>query len=183
MKPAPQFSGERPLEFLQETFTCRFDKEGLIELISNNPSFFEPTVQISLSNQQPQAWRATWIVGHCIAKNDPRLQPHLATYIDQIRDKEDGYQRELMKIMEKMECDEEHEGKLFDTCLGICEQVHRTPSVRIVAFRLITKTIKKYPELINEIEFLLENEYITDLTPGATHSFQILKEKLMKSIK
>jgi hypothetical protein len=73
---------------------------------------------------------------------------------------------------------EEYEGKLFNLCMNIWEQIDKAPAVRVNAFKFIVKIAKKHRELAKEIAFLAQDHYLESLSPGARHSVS----KLMKDL-
>ncbi len=150
----------------------------MINFLKENPDLFDETIAISLGNLKPQSWRATWLVGHCIKANDKRIKPYINSILKEIKKKEDGHQREFLKIILKMKLNDKQEGTLFDICISIWEDINKSSSVRIFAFTTLSNLIKKYPELITEIEFLTENHYAETLSPGIRKSFDRIKTEL-----
>ena len=163
---------------LENILTDRLSKEEMISFMNKHPFQFEKTINVALTDNQPQAWRAAWLLGHCMNKDDHRIQARIKAIIEAIGTKKDGHQRELLKILEKMNINEDHEGALFDVCMTIWESINKSPSVRIVAFRILAETAKKYPELNKEIEFFTQNHYTETLSPGILHSFVNIKKEL-----
>ena len=162
-------------ESLEHILTKCASKQEMITYLETHPEQFEAVVSIISTNQHPHAWRATWMLGHCMDKNDSRIQGQLDTIIKALPGKKDGHQRELLKVLEKMELGEEQEGALFDVCVTIWETINKSPSVRMTAFKFFVKLAKKYPELKNEIRFLMEEHYVTTLTPGVKRTFEKTK--------
>jgi len=68
-------------------------------------------------------------------------------------------------------------GEFFDTCITIWKSINKSPSVRIVSFRVLIQISSKYPELRNELMLLTEDYYTETLTPGVKASFN----KLLKN--
>ena len=167
-------------EELETILNSRFNKIELITLLNNDTTRFDEAIRISLSDEQPQAWRAAWVLNQCINKNDPRIRKIAKKIISTIKTKEDGHQRELLKLLGNIELTENQEGYLFDICMTIWESVEKSPSVRIVVFRILVKIVKKYPELKNEIEYLTQNHFTESLSPGIKNSFNKLKDKLFE---
>lgn len=166
-------------EKLETILNSRFNKNELITLLNNDSKIFDKAISIALSNEQPQAWRAAWILNHSITKNDSRIKIIAKKIISTIRTKEDGHQRELLKLLENIDLKENQEGYLFDSCMTIWESIEKSPSVRIVAFRILAKIVKKYPELKNEIEHLTQNHFTENLSPGIKNSFIKIKKELL----
>ena len=151
---------------LDNILSTRLDKEFLIQLFQEQAEVHASAIQISLNKEQPQAWRATWILTHCTCKNDIRIQPFISDFIHILPDKKDGHQREILKMLHKMNLDEEQEGKLFDICMSLWENLAKAPAVRYVAFKFIHKTCTKYPELHGELAFISQDHYLETLSPG-----------------
>jgi hypothetical protein len=168
-------------ESLESVLLGRFSKERLVSFMNNNPDQFEAAISIALSTNQPQAWRAAWLLNHCVSDNDDRIIPHIPQFISTLKERADGHQREFMKILEHMVIDDAMEGVLFDECMNLWENIGKTPSVRIVAFRTLVNMAKKYPELKNEIVLLTQDHYTESLSPGIKNSCNRAIKKLMAS--
>ncbi|MFT7114655.1 MAG: hypothetical protein ACI8P7_001442 [Candidatus Azotimanducaceae bacterium] len=141
-------------------------KEDIIAFMETNEDLFPDLVTTAVSTVKQDNWRAAWVLQSMLKKNDPRLSKHIDGIIAFLPSTEDGHQRELLKVLYKQELSEEQESKLFDTCITLWETLKKSPSARITAFKQIEKTIKKYPELVSEISFLLEDHYLETLSPG-----------------
>ena len=133
---------------------------------------------LAIGDEQPFAWRSAWLLWSCMDENDSRVKPNIQKMVKTLETKDDGHQRELLKILLKLELEEEHESILFDHCMNIWEGINKPPAVRVNALKLIIKIAKKHPELSKEITFLTEDHYLEHLSPGAKHSVS----KLMKQL-
>lgn len=147
-------------------------KESLLSFLDDHPELLEYTLQLSILAHQPQSWRAVWLIKLSTTKNDPEVLPYLDQMIRAIEGKGDGHQRELMNVILKMDWNEDQEGMLFDTCLEICGSISKSPSVRIIAFRILSRVIAKYPELWHEIQFIVEEDYLDTLSAGIKNGFK-----------
>ena len=163
---------------MKKKLSGRINKQEFVAYLDNNPDKFNETIKISLENDIRLSWRATWVLFHSIENNDKRIQPYIKDYIEAVKNKKDGHQRELLKLLDKMEIPEDIEGYLFDVCVSIWEQVNKISSVRITALRIIFGIAKKYPELNNEIEFFTHKRFIDTLSPGIKWSFYKMKKNL-----
>jgi hypothetical protein len=145
-------------------------KEEMISFMHAHLEFFEEAIELAISDKQPYSWRAAWLLWSCMEENDQRIQKYIKKIVDSLKNKADGHQRELLKILLQMELKKEYEGILFDHCMDIWEQINKTPSVRINALKFIIKIAKKHPELSQEITFLTQDHYLESLSPGVKHS-------------
>lgn len=146
-------------------------------MMDAHPEYFEEAVNLAISDKQPYAWRAAWLLWSCMEENDPRIRGHIRKIIDVLATKNDDHQRELIKILQQMDLDEEYEGYLFNICMSVWEQIGKKPSVRFNAFKMIVKIAKKYPELSHEIVSLTQEQYLDSLSAAAKKSIlKIMKE-------
>jgi hypothetical protein len=153
-------------------------KDGMIAYMESHPEAYEEAVQLAISDKQPFAWRAAWLLWSCMEMNDQRVQKYIKEIVTSVKSKNDGHQRELLKILLLMDIDKKYEGILFNLCLDVWEEINKTPSVRMTAFKFIIKLVKKHPELSKEITFLLQERYLETLSPGVKKSIS----KMMKGL-
>lgn len=157
----------------------KLDKDFLVQLFQEQAEVHQAAIQIALTDQKPQAWRATWILKHCTKKNDLRILPYVNQFIKTIPNKDDGHQRELLNILDKMKLNDEQEGRLFDICMNLWEDITKSSSVRHISFKYLYKVCKKHPDLKGELEFLCQEHYLDSLSPG----IQKIINKSIKELK
>ncbi len=153
---------ETPLEHILMTF----NKKEMMAWLETHPESFEEAILLAIADKQAYSWRAAWLLWSCMEINDPRLSPFITAIIECLEIKPDGHQRELLKILYRMELSEEQEGFLFDLCMNVWEKIGKAPSVRHNAFRMIVKIASKYPDLSNEIALITQSHYLDTLSPG-----------------
>ena len=166
---------ETPLE---HTLT-HAHKEGMLSFVAENPEAIDELIQLALIDKQPYSWRSAWLLTSVMENNDPRVKAFIPQIIEKIPKAIDGQKRDLMRILTKMQIDEEHEGPLFDICADIWCKVDKIPSVRFNAFRLMLQVTEKYPELVNEVAYLTQDHYMETLSDGVKRS---LRKRLKKAM-
>ena len=161
-----------------ELVLARYQKAEMLEYMASHPEDFEKAVQIAISDEVHACWRAAWIVTNIMEDNDERIRPYIDELVSAIDGKEAGHQRELMKILLRMELSEDQESYLFDHSVTLWESVKLTPSVRYIAFRIMVKVAEHYPELKHEILVLTQPQYINSLSPGIQNSIRKMIREL-----
>ncbi len=153
-------------------------KTDLIFFLKTTPELFNEAIGLAISEKQPFSWRAAWLISNSMEINDSKIKPHYPKIVKCLMGKSSGHQRELLKILEKLDSDEESEGYLFDFCLNLWEQLDKQPSVRFSALKFIIKMAEKYPDLKKELDFITQKQYIESLSKGIKCS----ANKLLSSI-
>lgn len=142
----------------------------MIAYMHAHPVAFEEAIKLAVADKQPYSWRAAWLLWSCMKENDPRVKGHIKNILHAITNKQDGHQRELLKILLQMELKDEQEGFLVDVCVEVWKKINKKPSVRFTAFQFLIKIAKKHPGLVHEINFLTQNQYMDTLSPGVRRS-------------
>jgi hypothetical protein len=169
---------ETPLK--QKLIRCY--KDEMISFLESHPECFNEAIELALTDEQPYSWRAAWLIWSCMGKDDARLQKHLKKIINIIKTKQDGHQRELIKILLMMNLNKVHEGKLFALCLDLWEDVNKDPSVRFTALKMLLKIAKNHKELFKEISILTQDQYLESLSPGVKKSISKLLNEFNRSL-
>jgi hypothetical protein len=145
-------------------------KAEMIAYMDAHPEVYEEAIELAVSDKQPYSRRAAWLLWSCMEENDLRIRGHIKSIMNTIAKKNDDHQRELFKILLKMELDRDYEGFLFNICTSVWEKIHKKPSVRHTAFKVMVKIAKKHADLSQEIVFLTQEQYLDSLSPAARKS-------------
>lgn len=154
-------------------------KADLISYMKSNPRDFAEAIQLAIADKQPYSWRAAWLLWSCMDKNDNRLRSYVKTIIDILPERKDNQQRELLMILQRMELNSDFEGRLFDVCKKIWEQVSKNPSLRYNAFKILVAISKKHPDISQEIKTLTESYYTDSLSDSVKKSILKLTKDLI----
>ena len=155
-------------------------KEEMVAFLKSHPEYFNEALDLAISDDQPFAWRSAFYLGSCMDDNDARVKKYIKPILTRIKSKNDGHQRELLKILYRMKLSDKEEGIVFDTCIRLWEQIGKDPSVRITALKFILKIAKPHPELLNEITPLMQDHYLELLSPGVKQSVNRMIQELDK---
>jgi hypothetical protein len=151
-------------------------KKDCISYIESNQDDFPKLVKLSISDNQPYSWRASWLLSSCMKNNDHRVKKHIQKIIDILLDRQNNQQWSLLRVLQRMELESKHEGQLFDTCTKIWQNINNNPSLRFQAFKIIINISSKYPDFTREIKLLIDNYYTDNLS-------DILKKSIFRLIR
>lgn len=154
---------------LEIALTKQF-KDKAMHYLVEHPEEFDGVIRLALSDRPKICWRAAWMINGNISQNDARITPFIDKILEVLPKKEDGHQRELIKILDRMELSEDQEGLLFDYCVTIWESVRMKPGTRHAAFKMMLKVAANYPELKHEILVLTQPQFVNSLSPGIKNS-------------
>ena len=152
----------------------RVDRKKIIFILDNEEDNigFNFLVAHMQKEVKSSSWRSAWIINNAMKKNDVRIKKPLSKIIKSIIGKQDGHQRELLKVVRKMTLSEKNEGLFFDTCMQVWEDIKKKPATRNYAGLTIIDMAKKYPDIKNELDYLTSTYYIKTLSPGIKRIFE-----------
>ncbi|MDQ8199231.1 hypothetical protein QEH56_13765 [Pelagicoccus enzymogenes] len=163
---------------LEDILVNAYAKEMEVYL-KEHPEDFPEAIDLAVGDRERYSWRAAWMLGNCMEKNDARVRGSLDRLIAAMPDKPDGHWRELMKIVEKMSLNDEQEGRLFEMAMRQWLDTEKQASVRWKAFQFIASTVEKYPEIADEVKLSLSPELIDPLSPGVRRSVSRAAKKIL----
>ena len=169
-------SEKPPLEIV----LSKLFKEDVFKFMQDYPEDFELIVELCATDEKPMCWRAAWVVQNFMQQDDERVKPYVDLILTIISQKEDGHQRELLKILANMNLNDDHQSVLYDECVTIWESVRKKPGTRYFAFQQMVKMVKKYPELLQEIHAVTLPQHINTLSPGVKQGVLKLIAELEK---
>ena len=142
------------------------DSEEVNFFLNSDQSNFKNIVSLAINNEKDYSWRAAWLLTRILNKNDKRLSHFILKIIKSIPGKESGHQRELLKIVSKVKLSKKQEGYLLDICVNIWEDINIKSGTRYYAMLSILNISKRYPDIRNEIDYLIGDHYTKTLSPG-----------------
>lgn len=146
------------------------NKQCIIEHCSRNDYLFLELLNLALDTNDSISWRASSVLSDIMLENDARLISYINRILQLIPQVNHSHQRELLKIVYKIDVSEDLEGHIFDLALSIWRDINKQSSVRYYAFKCILKIADKHPELKNEIHLWSAPYYLDSLSKGIRHS-------------
>lgn len=167
---------QKDFEFYFKSFR---KKAQLIEEFERNNSLFSLALDDALTEESAKAWRALWFINQIVS---PALAEELYKVYDRLiirlENEDPSLQRELLKLLQKLDLAEKWESYLFNQSQKIWEKLSNIPSTRVQALYCMLKIAGIYPELKTEIALYNESSYLEDLSPGIKRQVHRLFQKL-----
>ena len=116
------------------------------------------------------SWIHAWQINHVKKTELIKIQEQVDKIISAIDGKKDGHQRELLKVLLKLNLTDDQLSLLWDICLRIWLDIQKQSSVRISAYKILVNTAKKYKPLSDELIRLTEDKHVSSLSNGIKNS-------------
>lgn len=87
----------------------------------------------------------------------------------------DAIKRNTLRLLPVVPIPEKYEGIVMDICFKYVETLHEAVAIKSFAITILGKFAKKYPEIIPELKYLIE-----DHVPHQTAAFKSRANKILK---
>lgn len=147
-------------------------KQEMVTYLRKHPEKLQFAIELGLSQQQPLAWRAVWVLEEVTEQNDPRIIPYLPRIMAFLPEAEDGHCRSWLMVLHHLKIAEEFQAALFDFCMQLWCNPHKQASLRYHALQTMERLAAPFPELQQEIKASMSNALLNSLSKGILHSLR-----------
>ena len=167
--------------FKQDLNHVGFNMKEKVNAIANNEVTVDEVVKIALSNEQPYARFACWILTHYLDEVDKTA---LNEYVDKAIDflpfpTHSGQTREILRWLTICDVKTDKLGQLLDFCLEVLPNNSLPVAVKIHAMTIIDTIAKLEPEIIPEFAAILQ-DILPYTTVGGDNKIKKLLAKYAK---
>lgn len=150
----------------------------MVAYIGNDTQRFAELMHLFLSGEYRISQRASWVVSHCVEAEPSLIEPYLAQIIHFAQqDVHDAVTRNILRLLQTIRVPEQLEGDLVNFCFQILEDKSRPIAIRTFALTVAYTCSLPYPELLQELRILLE-----DQLPYEAPAFKSRGSKLLKQL-
>lgn len=86
--------------------------------------------------------------------------------------------RNSLRLLQEVDIPQEYEGDIMDICFHFVEAPSEAVAIKAFSLTILGKLAKKYPEIIQEIKLLIE-----DQLPYQTSAFKVRAKRLLMEFK
>jgi hypothetical protein len=149
--------------------------------ILDDQNRFDEMFELSLREEYPLSMRAARIIELSTFKYKRLVLPHLDELINAIENsKIDGVRRSFLKILAELPIvlDDNAQGRLVDMAFSYIGDNKEAIAIRAFSLDLLVKTCRNYPELNNELIYILE-----EMTKASSVGLQTKSRKILALLK
>jgi len=162
---------------LLESFPSRIEVDFLINEIGNSGKKFRSLLDLALTEKDPLAWRAAWILDGVDEKHPGLAAVQIAEIIRKLPGlKSKGTLRSLLRLLCRYEIPEEAQGLLIDLCFGYLVSELYPVAVKVHAMQIIFNHVLLYPELKGELIAVIGDQVNNNSVGFGSRARRLLKQ-------
>jgi hypothetical protein len=166
---------------LQQSLPERYSQtkfQKIIEWINGSHEHFAELMEIFFENNSRKNQYAASIMIHCIDKWDYLLTPYLEKLILNLQNEnlKDAIKRNTVRILEDVKIPENLHGILANICFQYLQNPSEAIAIKVFSMTIIHNLTKDYPELKEELKFILEEQLPYQSAGFRSRAGKILKD-------
>lgn len=152
----------------------------IVAYIGKNTARFAELMDLFLHSDYRTVQRAAWAVNYCGENHPEMITPYFGKMLENLRKENihDAVKRNTVRLWQFVEIPHEYEGEVVDICFEYLKNAQSPVAVKIFSMSVLEKIIKKYPELSQELLFLIE-----DQLPYQTAGFKHRGKRILEVLK
>lgn len=151
--------------------------ERIVQWVGKDQKRFDELFTLFLHGEYRVVQRAAWPVSYCVIAHPGLIKKHWKKLVGNLHKPgiHNAVKRNSIRLLQDIEIPEAYEGRIMDICFAFAGSPTEAIAVKAFALTVLGNLAKKYPDIIPELEVLIE-----DNIPHATPAFKSRAKKLLE---
>lgn len=151
---------------------------AIVEFIGDDPKRFAELMKVFFAGDYRLTQRAAWPMNYCAERHPKLILPYLPKLLECLDrdDMHDAIKRNVMRLLQYIEIPKRLAGKIYARCIDLLDDAFQPVAVRVFAMSVAARIAKSEPELMNELQLIIQKHL-----PHSTAGFQARARKVLKS--
>jgi hypothetical protein len=132
----------------------------VVEYVGNNNARFKVLINLFFDGSFRTTQRASWPLGIAAAKHPKLIFPYLGKLLRFMQKDgvHDAVKRNGFRILQFADIPKTKHSHLIDLCFRTVQNSNEAVAIRVFAMTTLTRIIRGYPEIQNELRIIIEDE-------------------------
>lgn len=154
--------------------------QEVIKWVGNDASKFKQLMDLVCGNDTILAQRAAWAMSYIVIDHPLLIQPHLLKLLKHLQSNvHQALKRNTFRFLKEIDLSERFFPPVIDACFNVANNPKEPIAVICFALHTLLKITKKFPEIKNEVLFLLELHQHSQ-APGVQSTIKKIRKELLK---
>lgn len=151
--------------------------QQIVAWVGNDLQRFNELFHLFLNDEYRVTQRAAWPMGYCVIAHPEFIKNNFEKLINNLQKPgiHDAIKRNTLRLLQSVAIPRKYEGVVMDLCFRYAGSSYEAVAIKAFALTILGKFAKKYPEIIPEIKYIIE-----DQIPHETAAFKIRAKKILK---
>ncbi len=150
----------------------------IVAYIGSNQQRFDELAALFLYDTYRVGQRAAWPLSHCVAAHPGLIKKHLKKIIYNLKKPgiHNAVKRNTVRLLQEIDIPKSLQGEVMITCFAYVADPKETVAVKAFSLSVLACLAGQYPEIIPEINLLIEDQLPHQTAAFASRAKSVLKE-------
>lgn len=162
-------------EILKEHSKAQCDK--IIKWVGASQKRFDELFELFIKDEYRVVQRAGWPLSYSAIAHPVLIKKHFATLISNLKKENlpSAVKRNTVRLLQHIAIPEKYQGQLMEICFNYVASPTETVAVKAFSLTILGNLATTYPEIIQEIKILIEDQMEHQTAAFKSRAKQLLK--------
>ncbi len=155
---------------IREALLAEHSKQQTMKIVSyidGDADKFRELMDCFLGDSYRAGQRAAWASSVCAEHHPHLVKPYFSKFVEQLErdDVHVAVRRNVTRLLQFVEIPKRFQGRVFDACYNLFDDLKETIAVRVFAMTVAAKIAESEPELLEELRSVAK-KYLPEASAG-----------------
>lgn len=150
----------------------------IVKWVGSDQERFDVLFKLFLNDEYRVVQRAAWPVSYCVEDHPEFIKKHYSKLLRNLNKKgiHEAVKRNTVRLLQYVEIPEKFHGQVMDICFNFINSSSEAVAVKAFSLTVLQNLAKQYPEIINEMNLVIEERWDHETAAFKARAKNILKE-------
>lgn len=133
---------------------------AIVNWVGASQQRFDELFRLFLNDEYRVVQRAAWPVSYCVIAHPQFIKKHWAALVKNLQQPNlhNAVKRNSIRLLQDIPIPEKYQGSIMDICFNYLQSPTEAVAVKAFSLTVLNNLAKQYPEIIPEVQLILEDQ-------------------------
>lgn len=133
---------------------------AIVNWVGASQQRFDALFKLFLNDEYRVVQRAAWPVSYCVIAHPQFIKKHWAALVKNLQQPNlhNAVKRNSIRLLQDISIPEKYQGSIMDICFNYLQSPTEAVAVKAFSLTVLSNLAKQYPEIIPEVQLILEDQ-------------------------
>lgn len=133
---------------------------AIVNWVGTSQQRFDELFRLFLNDEYRVVQRADWPVSYCVIAHPQFIKKHWAALVKNLQkpNLHNAVKRNSIRLLQDIPIPEKYQGSIMDICFNYLQSPTEAVAVKAFSLTVLNNLAKQYPEIIPEVQLILEDQ-------------------------
>lgn len=133
---------------------------AIVNWVGASQQRFDELFKLFLNDEYRVVQRAAWPVSYCVIAHPQFIKKHWTALVKNLQkpNLHNAVKRNSIRLLQDISIPEKYQGSIMDICFNYLQSPTEAVAVKAFSLTVLNNLAKQYPEIIPEVQLILEDQ-------------------------